>query len=245
MNGATATTRPDEERLVEAFSIIENTPEIQAAVCKLRELLNVDHVVYNSSKLGGSPSTDPYIRLTYPASWIARYLQMQYADVDPILREGFRRILPFKWSEVAARNAAEASFLADAASHGVGPHGYSIPVLSKHGHRGLFGVSSSRPEQEWARFLADTQSTLIQIANRLHHRVVVEVFGEDRPHLTMRERECLRWIALGKDTSEIGIILNISPHTARDYLKSVRYKLDCVTSAQAASKAIKLGLLIL
>ena len=47
MNGAMATTRPDEKRLVEAFSIIENTPEIQAAVCKLRELLNVDHVVYN------------------------------------------------------------------------------------------------------------------------------------------------------------------------------------------------------
>jgi DNA-binding CsgD family transcriptional regulator len=37
--------------------------------------------------------------------------------------------------------------------------------------------------------------------------------------------------------------LHISPHTARDYLKSVRYKLDCVTSAQAASKAINLGLL--
>jgi hypothetical protein len=41
--------------------------------------------------------------------------------------------------------------------------------------------------------------------------------------------------------------LHISPHTARDYLKSVRYKLDCVTSAQAASKAINLaaGLIVL
>lgn len=236
---------PTEETLAEAFSIIENTPEIQATIYKLRELLQVDHIVYNSSKLGGSPSADPYIRLTYPATWIARYLQMQYADVDPVLREGFRRTLPFQWSEVTIKNAAEASFLADAASHGVGPHGYSIPVVSKHGHRGLFGVSSSASEQQWANFLTTTQSSLIQIANRLHHRVIVEVFGEDRPHLTMRELECLRWIALGKDASEIGIILNISPHTARDYLKSVRYKLDCVTSAQAVSQAVKLGLLIL
>jgi DNA-binding CsgD family transcriptional regulator len=39
--------------------------------------------------------------------------------------------------------------------------------------------------------------------------------------------------------------LNISPHTVRDYLKSVHYKLDCVTSAQAVSKAVKLGLLTL
>jgi DNA-binding CsgD family transcriptional regulator len=41
------------------------------------------------------------------------------------------------------------------------------------------------------------------------------------------------------------VILNISSHTARDYLKSARFKLDCVTSAQAVSKAVKLGLLIL
>ena len=44
---------------------------------------------------------------------------------------------------------------------------------------------------------------------------------------------------------EIAVILNISPHTARDYLKSARYKLDCVTSAQAVSKAVGLGLLVL
>jgi DNA-binding CsgD family transcriptional regulator len=71
------------------------------------------------------------------------------------------------------------------------------------------------------------------------------VFGEDRPHLTNRELECLRWVARGKDTSEIAIILNISPHTARFYLKSARYKLDCVSSAQTVSKAVKLGLLII
>ena len=71
------------------------------------------------------------------------------------------------------------------------------------------------------------------------------IFGENRPHLTERELECLRWISAGKDASEIAVILNISPHTTRDYLKSARYKLDCVTSAQAVSKAVALGLLIL
>lgn len=240
-----ATSLLDEEKLTEAFSIIETTPEVEVVIDKLRTLLNVDHVVYHTSKLGGSPSADPYIRLTYPASWIKRYLQMGYADVDPVLREGFLRTLPFDWSELTIQNAPEASFLADALAHGVGPRGLSIPVLSKHGHRGLFTVSSSRSEEEWKTFLETAQSTLIQIANRLHRRVVVELFGEDQPHLTMRELECLRWIALGKAAGEIAVILNISPHTARDYLKSVHYKLDCVTSAQAVSKAVKLGLLTL
>lgn len=236
---------PDDERLKEAFSIVENTPEMGLVIARLRDLLNVDHVVYHSSKFGASPSADPYIRLTYPASWIKRYLQMGYADIDPVLREGFRRTLPFNWNELTIQSATETLFLTDALSHGVGPSGFSIPVVNKQGHRALFSISSSRSEQEWTNFLAANQSMLIQIANRLHLRVIAELFGKDRPHLTNREVECLRWFALGKSTNEIAVILNISPYTARDHLKSVRYKLNCATSAQAVSKASKLGLLIL
>jgi len=241
-------SRPDEKTLIEAFSIIDETPNIDGVVSKLRDLLHVDHIVYHSSKLGASPSDPqhgPYIRLTYPAPWIVRYLQKGYADVDPVLREAFRRTIPFEWSELNLGGEAEALFLADAVSHGVGPHGFSVPVLSKRGHRGHFGVSSSRPEQEWSTFLRTTRSTLIEIANRLHRRIIAEVFGEGGPHLTARELECLRWVALGKSTGEIAAILKISPHTARGYLKSVHHKLDCVTSAQAVSKAIQLGLLAL
>jgi len=239
-----ATTVPDEEMLLEAYALIDTTPDMEVTIIKLRDFLNIDHLVYHSSKLGASPSADPYVRLTYPASWIKRYLQMGYIDVDPVVREGFLRTLPFDWSELKIESDAEWAFLADALAHGVGPRGLSIPVQSKYGHRALFSISSARSEAEWINFVKTTQSALIQIANRVHRRVIGEVFGEDRPHLTVRELECLRWIARGKDTSDIAIILDISPHTARYYLKSARHKLDSVTSAQAVSKAVKLGLLI-
>ncbi|HEY6257673.1 MAG TPA: LuxR family transcriptional regulator [Xanthobacteraceae bacterium] len=239
-----ATREPDDEMLLQAYSIIDNTADMEETITKLRDILKVDHLVYHSSKLGASPSADPYIRLTYPASWIKRYLQMGYVDIDPVLREGFLRTLPFDWSELKIETPAEMSFLTDALAHGVGPHGLSIPVQSKHGHRALFSISFARSDEEWLHFRKTAQPMLIEIAHRIHRRVISEIFGEDRPHLTMRELECLRWIARGKDTSEIAVILNISPHTARYYLKSARYKLDCVTSAQAVSKAVKLGLLI-
>lgn len=244
VGGVMAPELGDEKWLIEAYSIIDKKAEVQTVVTELRDFLNVDHLVYFTSKFGGSPSADPYIRLTYPASWLARYLAMGYADVDPILREGFRRTLPFEWSELDRSNGAEAAFLEDAAAHGVGPHGYSIPVSTKHGHRGLLAASFSRSEAEWIKFLATTRQGLIQIANRLHRRVIADLFGEDRPRLTPRELECLRWVALGKGSTEIAAILQISPHTTRDYLKSVHYKLDCVTSAQAVTKAVKLGLLV-
>src|SRR6202142_2897479 len=168
---AMATDTANEKTLIEAFSIIENTPEIEVAIAKLRDFLTIYHIVYHTSKFGASPSVDPYIRLTYPASWIKRYLQMGYVDIDPVVREGFLRTLPFDWAELKIHGAAEASFLADALAHGVGPRGFSIPVQSKHGHRALFSISFSRSEKEWRNFLKSTQPTVIEIANRVHRRV--------------------------------------------------------------------------
>src|ERR1700729_1214213 len=51
---AMATDTPNEKTLIEAFSIIENTPEIELAIAKLRDLLNIDHIVYHTSKFGAS-----------------------------------------------------------------------------------------------------------------------------------------------------------------------------------------------
>jgi DNA-binding CsgD family transcriptional regulator len=237
------TAANDDGRLAQAFAIVDATQETELAVVKLRDFFGIDHIVYHSSRLGVSPSVDPYIRLTYPPAWIKRYLQMGYVHVDPVLREGFLRTLPFDWSELTIQSEAEAALLMDAVAHGVGPNGLSIPVRSKRGHRGLFSVSSSLTRKDWDTFRGAHLLLLIEVANRLHRRVIKEVFGEDQPHLTSRELECLRWVALGKDAGEIAAILQISSHTARDYLKSARFKLDCVSSAQAVAKAVKLGLL--
>jgi DNA-binding CsgD family transcriptional regulator len=243
MGTTTTTMLADDDQLATAFAIVDEAEDIDVVVARLRDFLKVDHVVYHSSKLGASPSVDPYIRLTYPASWIKQYLQNNYVDVDPVLHEGFQRKLPFQWNELTVNTEREMVFLQDALAHGVGPFGLSIPVIGKHGHRGLFSLSFSGSQEAWEDLVASMVPLLVEIANRVHQRVIREVFGEDRPHLSARELEVLRWTALGKDAGEIAAILNISFHTTRGYLKSVRHKLDCVTSAQAVSRAIKLGLL--
>ena len=143
---------PADPLLLQAYAIIDETPDVEATITRLRDLLGVDHLVYHSSKLGVSPSIDPYIRLTYPASWIKQYLTMNYVDLDPVLKEGFARTLPFDWTELKVESEAQGAFLIDALAHGVGPHGMSIPVRSKQGHRGLFSVSFARSAEEWVEF---------------------------------------------------------------------------------------------
>src|SRR6266576_876671 len=112
-----ATDGPNQALLLEAFSVIDDTMEMDGTILKLRDILNVDHLVYYSSKMGASPSADPYVRTTYPASWIKRYLQMGYVDIDPVMREGFLRNLPFAWSELKVETPAEMAFLTDALAH--------------------------------------------------------------------------------------------------------------------------------
>jgi DNA-binding CsgD family transcriptional regulator len=64
-----------------------------------------------------------------------------------------------------------------------------------------------------------------------------------RQTLTSRERECLRWAAMGKTTWEISRVVDISEHTARFHLRNACTKLSASNRQQAIAKAIQLGLL--
>ena len=226
-----------------SLGVLSRASSIEEIVTQLRDVIGIEHIVYHSSHFGASPSLDPYIRLTYPAAWIKRYLQMDYVKIDPVLRNGFQRALPFFWSELEASTSEEVQMLLDAMSHGVGPFGFSIPVRSKRGHRGLFSLSSSEFGEDWTRFCSENLVALVEIANALHQRVIAQEFGDAKVSLSSREIECLQWTALGKEAKDIAIILGISLHTTRDYLKSARFKLNCLNLAQAVNKANHLGFL--
>ena len=236
--------RDGEEFRSDACRLIDECATIELAIEALRDALAVDHVSYYSSKLGTKPAVEPYVRVTYTGSWIKRYVQMDYLNIDPVLQEGFSRILPFDWSDLSFEDKAR-DMLMDALAHGVGPHGFSVPVRGAHGHRGLFSVTSSGSLGGWHEFLAARMRDLVEIGHRIHKRAIREEFGTPELRLTARELDCLFWTGEGKEASDIASILEISRFTVRDYLKSARYKLDCVTSTQAVSKAVKLGLLSL
>lgn len=53
-----------------------------------------------------------------------------------------------------------------------------------------------------------------------------------RPHLSPRERACLKLVARGKSDWEISVILGISVETARQYVKRARHAYDVVSRTQ-------------
>jgi DNA-binding CsgD family transcriptional regulator len=61
----------------------------------------------------------------------------------------------------------------------------------------------------------------------------------DHIELTPRERECLKWAAVGKSEWEISQILGISEHTSEKHLLNAKSKLGAVNRVQAVAEAIR------
>jgi DNA-binding CsgD family transcriptional regulator len=57
--------------------------------------------------------------------------------------------------------------------------------------------------------------------------------------LTVRETQCLRYVAIGHSDAEIGKMLGISPRTVRFHVDSAKSKLGVTTRVQAIAKALR------
>jgi LuxR family quorum sensing-dependent transcriptional regulator len=62
---------------------------------------------------------------------------------------------------------------------------------------------------------------------------------EEKPSVTLREREVLKWVAAGKSAWEIGEILNISKRTVDEHTQTASRKLGAVNRTQAVAIAIR------
>jgi len=64
-----------------------------------------------------------------------------------------------------------------------------------------------------------------------------------RSPLSGREAECLLWVSRGKSSSDIGMILGLSPRTVDSYLEKVCSKLQVRTRIEAVALAVRCGLI--
>jgi DNA-binding CsgD family transcriptional regulator len=226
------------------YELVKAAPDVGAAVTIVRDQYNVANVTYHLAQTVSGNVDAPFVRTTYPDKWVSRYLLKDYVKIDPIVQEGFARQLPFDWSEVEPSPAAY-DLLIDAIAHGLGAGGYSIPITDRAGRRALFSFNTTEPGEAWTAMVSEHREYWAELGQQMHRKAIFELHGAEdpMPQLSPRELECLYWTGQGKESKEIAIILSISDHTARSYLKSARYKLDCANLTKAVTKAIKLRMI--
>ena len=166
--------------------------------------------------------------------------------IDPVLQKAETTALPFCWSTLQIGDE-HATMMQDAREYGVAQTGFSVAHVDRIGRRSVlsFNAHTARGGDTWEPYVTQQSDALVQLAATMHQKALAEVLGpkDQLPQLSPREVECLKWTAQGKSHTDIAIILNLSEHTVRSYLKEARVKLDSVSLAQAVSKAASMGLI--
>jgi len=67
--------------------------------------------------------------------------------------------------------------------------------------------------------------------------------GNHGSSLSMREKEVLKWLKMGKSSWDISIILGISERTVNFHITNIMNKLDAMTRTQAVAISIEKGLI--
>lgn len=92
--------------------------------------------------------------------------------------------------------------------------------------------------QDDADAIWDTKGAEIwAVCQMMHMRLQGMPFPVQRRPLSPRQREALEWVAEGKTTQDIAVIMGISPAMVEKHLRLARQALDVETTAHAVAKA--------
>jgi LuxR family transcriptional regulator, quorum-sensing system regulator SolR len=229
--------------LLDAIMHLDDADQAFALIAKAVKELGFDYCSYGI-KLA-MPVSRPAVAIfdTYPAGWMDHYRHSGYLAVDPTVGHASRSNLPLVWSDTVFSPAH--AFWEDAKSCGLRV-GWAQPSRDPSGAFGLLSLCrNSEPlKQKELDARAGRVFWLSQIAHEAIGRIVKpKLVPETTVHLTPRERDVLRWLAEGKTSYEIGLILNIAERTAVFHTNNAVSKLKATNRMQAVVKASLLGLL--
>jgi LuxR family quorum sensing-dependent transcriptional regulator len=183
-------------------------------------------------------------RQTFLDGWPSRfndhYIEQGFYKDDPVAAWCRRACDPFEWSEVHYDKAewpTAARVMGAAGEIGL-KKGFSIPIFRTDDLRDTVSMAGECPE-----FDPLAKRAIHLIGLYAHAKVMSLVAGPQLPKkrvLSDAEREAMTWVAAGKSSWEISMILGISESAVIKRISNAMTKLDAVNRIQAAVKAVHL-----
>ena len=228
------------EPVLETIRNVHVLDDLKSEIVGLRDQLGVEHVIYHSVNSTGTQ----YAALTYTDEWVERYLDRDYARVDPVVQGCYRRFHPVDWKRLDWSGRGARDFLGEALEAGVGNQGFSIPIRGPAGQFALFTVSHRCRDEEWEIFTRERVPDLIVLSHFVNQKALELERGTDivtTQQLSPREIDALTLLAMGLSRAQAADSLSISEHTLRVYIESARYKLGAMNTTHAVAKALLAG----
>lgn len=209
---------------------------------KLGSLIQFDSMVCGLGEIGpdGMVIVHELINVSYPVDWLNLYMERNYLQIDPILRENYHRFHIQFWEDTYKAHVPPREFLSASNDFGL-TNGYTHGVKSPRGSRGsLFSLAGTSVERSMR-----TELILDHIVPHFHQALVrlSQAAGEARHFIvSSREREVLAWLKEGKSNWDISVILGISERTVKFHIKNIMRKLNAVNRSHAVAIAIERGI---
>lgn len=217
-------------------------PSLRALLDDAARELGFDHValLHHASLEAGA---DGLIRIdTYPPGWEEDLAVHDLVGADPVHRACLRTSIGFAWDQLASLTKLgpqERQVLARARIFDIGD-GFSVPANVPGEPTGScsFAVRVGRSLPRRLLLCAEQIGAHAFHAARRIHGLLAR---PPRPHLSRRERQCVRLAAAGKTDWEMGRILGLSTETVRQYVKGARAAYDVVSRAQLVACGLRDG----
>ncbi|MBC7729281.1 MAG: LuxR family transcriptional regulator [Microbacteriaceae bacterium] len=165
---------------------------------------------------------------------------------DPVMQHCRRHTVPIIWDQATYLSQGLGELWEEQARFGYRT-GIAMALHLPEGRHFAMGVERDQPLPtdggELTRLVADLQLFAVHAQDAALRVLSPAPVLVDRPSLTPRELEALRWTMEGKTAWEVGAILGISERTAVLHVTNAMHKLNCASKHQAVLKALRLGLI--
>lgn len=199
---------------------------------------------FRSGRSMGDPDDALFLTTSDPA-YVQRYFRNNFYARTPVFRWAEQNSGSCTWSWVKAAFEAgtlppdEAETVVQNAAIGVvAGISVSFPSVSMRA-KGALGLIADPGFDHVAvdAFYAAHRQEVECLAHMMHLKLIQLPFNARRRALTARQREALEWVADGKTSQDIAVLMGVSAAMVEKHLRLARETLDVGTTAQAVAKA--------
>ena len=169
-----------------------------------------------------------------------------HGRVDPVVQHCKHQSVPIIWDQSTYTTCGRGELWEAQARHGYRT-GVCLALHMPEGRHFLLGVDRPQPMPRdpvrVTRMVADLQLFAVHAQETALRLFVPAAAQPERPALTPRELEVLRWTMEGHNAWQVGEALGISERTAVLHIGNAMRKLGCANKHQAVLKALRLGLI--
>ncbi len=232
------------DRIADAILEAESISELIALLGKLAKAMQLSHCTLHVISEAASTNFSTKVLTTYSEAWISRYVDRRYFAVDPVGPACLATDHGFFWDRFDRTAPVARTFWDDSAAHGIGPAGYTHPIVTERGDRLAISVTSPLDPDLFRDRFERYEDDLFNLGIYLSDSFC-RLASDDRPDTfnpTDDQLGVLRAIALGATEDE----LRESNYQYGSYAtleRSICALFRTKTVTQAAILATRIGLL--